>query len=468
VFGHSSASRRQDGLQLATILAVMVAVITPAQALLDGRLPEGVALMVGAAGLTVGLASQALQAFERRRQAQASREAAVAALLSPWPLPVARDVDPYDLGVDPPRDPAEDLPYIARDADAEVRAGLREAPFLLVTGPRLSGKTRTAFEALVAERPDARVIVPRSASAFARLVALEHPPELRDSSVLWLDGLGDFLREGGLDGRVLDDAAAMRPPMTIVATLSEEERAALLREGGEVARRTRMVLADATVVTVAGALSGAEQARAAKLYDRPVVGLVGANFAADAHLLAPPLEVPEPAPPPPPSAPAPAVRPRRIATPAIVRRARRWRVGLIGAIVAPLALLMPIAALPAVVCGGVLLWRRQLARGVALIAAAIVFAVGGIGLVAALEQPIPTPTPVPTVVPTPSGLTDSQVLARYFVARFAACQRAATPEYPNCAIVLNPVSQREWVDNNGYTACRATGGSPEDCVGRLP
>lgn len=463
MFGHSSASRRQDGLQLATILAVMVAVITPAQAMLDGRLPEGVALIVGAAGLTVGLASQALQGFERRRQAQASREAAVAALLSHWPLPAARAVDPYDLGVDPPRDPAADLPYIARDADHAARAAVAEAPFVLVTGPRLAGKTRTAFEALVAERPDARVIVPRSASAFARLVSLEHPPELRDVTVLWLDGLGDFLRDGGLDGRVLDDAASMRPPLTIVATLSDEERAALLREGGDVARRTRMVLADATVVALPGALSSAEQARAAQLYDRPVAGLVGANFAADAHLVT--LEAPEPPPPPPPPpAPAPAARPRRIATP----RASRRRVGLIGAILAPLALLMPVAALPAVVCGGVLLWRRQLARGAALIAAATVFAIGGIGLVAALPQPIPTPTPVPTVVPTPNGVTDAQVLARYFVARFAACQRAATPEYPNCAIVLNPVSQRDWVDKNGYSACRAIGGSPEECAARLP
>jgi hypothetical protein len=148
---------------------------------------------------------------------------------------------------------------------------------------------------------------------------------------------------------------------------------------------------------------------------------------------------------------AQAVRARRIATP----RASRWRFGLIGAILAPLALLMPIAALPAVVCGGVLLWRRQLARGAALIAAATVFAIGGVGLVAALE-------------PAPGGLTDSQVLTRYFVARFAACQRAATPEYPNCAIVLNPDSQRGWVEQNGYTACRASGGSPEECVGRLP
>ena len=141
---------------------------------------------------------------------------------------------------------------------------------MLVTGPRLAGKTRTAYEALVAELPDARVIAPRSAAAFARLLALEQPPELRDVSVLWLDGLGDFLREGGLDGRVLDDAAAMRPRMTIVATLSDDERAALLREGGDVARRTRMVLAERDGSRAAGSAQRAEQARAAELYDRPV------------------------------------------------------------------------------------------------------------------------------------------------------------------------------------------------------
>ena len=52
---------------------------------------------------------------------------------------------------------------------------------MLVTGPRLAGKTRTAYEALVAELPDARVIAPRSAAAFARLLALEEPPGLRAS-----------------------------------------------------------------------------------------------------------------------------------------------------------------------------------------------------------------------------------------------------------------------------------------------
>jgi hypothetical protein len=460
VFGSSTASRRQDGLQLATILAVAVAVITPAQALFDDRLDEGLALIVGAAGLAVGLASQALQALERRRRAKTAREAALAQLLARWPLPAAREVDPYELGVDPPRDPAEDLPYIARDADAELRESLRAAPFVLVTGPRLAGKTRTAYEALVAELPDARVIAPRSAAAFARLLALEEPPELRDVSVLWLDGLDDFLREGGLDGRVLDDAAGLRPRMTIVATLSDDERAALLREGGDVARRTRMVLANATAVALPGALSTAEHMRAAELYDRPVTGVVGANFAADAELLAAPVSAPEP-PAPPPAAPAPAPQPRRID--ARARTRRRLRVGLIGALLAPLALAMPVAAIPALVCGAILLRRRQIVRGIALIAAAAVFAVGGIGLVAALsDSPYVPPPP-----PPPAEPSDAQVLSRYFNDRYAACLRGATPEYPACAIVLSPQSQREWATRNGYWACRATA-SPETCAVRLP
>jgi len=461
VFASSTASRRQDGLQLATILAVAVAVITPAQALLDDRLHEEVALIVGAAGLAIGLASQALQALERRRRARSAREAALSQLLARWPLPAAREVDPYDLGVDPPRDPAEDVPYIARDADAELRDGLRTAPFVLVTGPRLAGKTRTAYEALVAELPDARVIAPRSAAAFARLLALEEPPELRDVSVLWLDGLGDFLREGDLDGRVLDEAAGLRPRMAIVATLSDDERAALLREGGDVARRTRMVLANATAVALPGALSAAEHARAAELYDRPVTGVVGANFAADAELLAVPVAPPE-SPAPPPAAPAPAPQPRSVQAPATTRR--RLRVGLIGALLAPLALAMPVAAIPALVCGGVLLWRRQIVRGVALIAAATVFAAGGIGLVAAFSDP--PYDPPPPITPTPSSLTDAQVLSRYFGERYAACLRGATPEYPACAIVLSPQSQREWATRTGYWACRATA-TPESCAIRL-
>jgi hypothetical protein len=452
VFGYSSVSRRQDGLQLATILAVALAVITPAQAFLGGLLPQRAALIVGAAGLAVGLASQGLQALERRRQAKAAREAALAALLARWPLPAARDADPYDLGVDPPRDPAEPLPYIARDADAEIQAAVTTDPFVLVTGPRLAGKTRSAFEALGAALPDARVIVPRSASAFARLVALEHPAELRETTVLWLDGLADFLRDGGLDSRVLDDAAAMRPPVTIVATIGDDERAALLREGGDVARRTRTVLAHATTIALPGALTHREQQRAAQLYDRPVLGLVGANFAADAELLNAPAPPPPPEPEPVP-AHVPAAAPRRLATTAA---RRRWRIGLIGASLAALAILMPVAALPAAICGAILIQRRQIARGAAIIAAAVVFAAAGVGLVAAV-----TPT-------TKAGPTDEQVLTRYFGDRYAACLRGATPEFPNCGIVLSAPAQQAWVAQNGYTGCRAGGGSPRDCVARLP
>jgi hypothetical protein len=123
---------------------------------------------------------------------------------------------------------------------------------------------------------------------------------------------------------------------------------------------------------------------------------------------------------------------------------------------------MPVAAIPALVCGAILLRRRQIVRGIALIAAAIAFAAGGIGLVAALSDPAPPPPP-----PPPAGLTDAQVLSRYFGDRYAACLRGATPEYPACAIVLSPQSQREWATSNGYCACRTTA-TPEACAVRLP
>jgi hypothetical protein len=188
-----------------------------------------------------------------------------------------------------------------------------------------------------------------------------------------------------------------------------------------------------------------------------VTGLVGANFAADAELLAAPVAAPEP-PAPPPAAPAPAPQPRQQAP---TRTPRRLRIGLIGAFLAPLALAMPVAAIPALVCGAILLRRRQVVRGMALIAASVAFAAGGIGLVAALSnQPPPPPPP-------PPGLTDAQVLSRYFGDRYSACLRGATPEYPACAIVLSPQSQREWATRNGYWACRATA-SPETCALRLP
>jgi hypothetical protein len=451
VFGYTSVSRRQDGLQLATILAIALAILTPAQALLPGFVDKRTALIVGAAGLVVGLASQGLQAVERRRQARASSEAALAALLAAWPLPTARELDPYDLGVGPPRDPAEDLPYIPRDADAELRDRLSAEPFVLVTGPRLAGKTRTAREALVQELPDARMVVPRSAAAFARLVSLDTPTELPGPTVLWLDGLADYLREGGLDGRVLDDAAALKPRMTIVATLSDEERAALLREGGDVARRTRIVLANAAAVALPGVLSAGEHARAAGLYDRPVAGLVGANFAADAGLVPAPPEAPEP--PPPPAPEVLASRPRALA-PAAARGSRHWRFGLLGAILAALAVAMPVAALPALACGVVVLRRGQTARGVAILATAMVCAMAGVGIVASLPQspsdPPRLPTPTLTVATVQPG--EVELLGSYFAQRG----------------IFDQELQLQWLARFGYPACRNGGGTPQECVARLP
>jgi hypothetical protein len=69
VFGYTSVSCRQDGLQLATILAVALAILTPAQAMLGGVLPERAALSSAPPASSSGSRSQGLQAIERRRQA---------------------------------------------------------------------------------------------------------------------------------------------------------------------------------------------------------------------------------------------------------------------------------------------------------------------------------------------------------------------------------------------------------------
>ncbi len=87
------------------------------------------------------------------------------------------------------------LPYVPRDFDGPLRAALAGSGFVLLAGDALSGKTRSAFEAVIARLPDHIIIAPRRRSAVSQ--AVEMAAE-QHRCVLWLDDLYQLAGPDGL------------------------------------------------------------------------------------------------------------------------------------------------------------------------------------------------------------------------------------------------------------------------------
>ncbi|MFJ8649053.1 hypothetical protein ACIRNI_23395 [Streptomyces sp. NPDC093546] len=120
-------------------------------------------------------------------------------------LPV-RETDPVALGA------RHEGTYVERDRDAELAelSGL-----VVVTGEPLSGKTTTAWAAMVRALPDHQVCVPPPGADLRVLARHTGGPW-----VLWLDELEKHLHERGLDAGLL--ARLMSLGVPVVATMSDE------------------------------------------------------------------------------------------------------------------------------------------------------------------------------------------------------------------------------------------------------
>ncbi|MFI0466190.1 hypothetical protein ACH347_19115 [Saccharopolyspora sp. 5N102] len=141
---------------------------------------------------------------------------------SPAELPLTGECDPFLAGVHrarPDRDGGALPPYVARDADEELRTRVGEAGenggLVLVVGPSTVGKTRAALEAVQGVLPRHRILAPDPGSDLRRL------PELMDRKtpqwVLWLDDLEGHLGGTGLSPELLDWLTRSRIP--VVATM---------------------------------------------------------------------------------------------------------------------------------------------------------------------------------------------------------------------------------------------------------
>jgi hypothetical protein len=102
-------------------------------------------------------------------------------------LPQVRDVSDADLRIHASR---LELPYIARDKEADVDSALFARQPLLIVGHSMSGKTRLAASRIRALLPDATLLAPIPGAALRELV--DNRLHLADT-VVWLDDLERFL-----------------------------------------------------------------------------------------------------------------------------------------------------------------------------------------------------------------------------------------------------------------------------------
>ncbi|MGQ4415651.1 sel1 repeat family protein [Streptomyces sp. SAS_269] len=124
-------------------------------------------------------------------------------------------------------------PYVGRDADHRLVRLLHAGGLVVVTGEPLSGKSRTAWQAVRNALPEnTRVYAPSPGADLRALPGVLR--ERRGSYLLWLDDLDGHLGELGLDVGLPAQLAALRVP--VVATMNDEAYDAHRFGGGRAAR----------------------------------------------------------------------------------------------------------------------------------------------------------------------------------------------------------------------------------------
>ncbi|MBF6497414.1 sel1 repeat family protein [Nocardia cyriacigeorgica] len=137
---------------------------------------------------------------------------------------------------------------------------------VLLIGPSKAGKTRTLFEAVAHELPQARVVVPDRRSVTELLGCAEYR-DLAEPVVVWLENLDEFLTaEHALTPRTLAALTTRAVRTTVVATLRSEKYDELNIDG-ELASDIRTMFEQAHRIRLEPTSADRqEQAAAAALY----------------------------------------------------------------------------------------------------------------------------------------------------------------------------------------------------------
>ena len=189
-------------------------------------------------------------------------------------LPLVRDLDPYLLGATPNNyasagtSGAHD-PYVPRthnNVDDRLKELLKPGRMVLLIGPSKSGKTRTAFQSMLTQWPQAALLAPTPQG----LASLARHPRLKNSTnplIIWLDDLQRYLVgiPHPLTMTLLVSLMRIRPGLTmVVSTLRAEERARLYGVTGELNREVRQVLETAITLALDPTSTDLEEQAAAR------------------------------------------------------------------------------------------------------------------------------------------------------------------------------------------------------------
>jgi hypothetical protein len=250
-------------------------VVAAGLALVRAWVPAGIAVGAGTA-LTTALATTLGRVNGRAAELQRWPEHLARA--RPGRVPLVREVSTcQDWGAQPEADHRSAVPYVTRDADAELEAAIRHGGFVVLLGESAAGKSRMAGEAIRRLLPDHAWVRPftRSAAAVAVDAACACAP-----SVVWLDDLENYLGPDGLTGSHLDRLLG-RDGVVVVATIrTQEHRRYDAREGSRLTgtdrdlwRTERDVVARAAIVRVERLWSPAEVRRARAVVPSRRLGL---------------------------------------------------------------------------------------------------------------------------------------------------------------------------------------------------
>ncbi|MFE9363432.1 hypothetical protein ACFYNN_11580 [Streptomyces sp. NPDC006978] len=183
------------------------------------------------------------------------------------------DLDPIrDLGIHSPLciDEWQGLPpYVKRAIDSRLDDLINRGGLVVVEGNSASGKTRTAFEAVLRSniQPKNRrpVLIPKDGASLRKLIASGYPIE---NAIIWLDDLERFIGLGGLDEGIIR-LFGSESGVLFIATLRSRAKAAMTQASGATGRSLanvyKAVMAGAGTVRVDRNLNKKERERAFRL-----------------------------------------------------------------------------------------------------------------------------------------------------------------------------------------------------------
>ena len=141
-----------------------------------------------------------------------------------------RDLTPYDLGASDWRTGSERDDYVPRHIDSILDADLRPGCFLLVRGGPKSGKTRTVYEALRRNCPDA-VVLAMDPLSVGQVMTHPHIIALNQPAVLWLDDAEHFMRSENTLTRAFMRDLQNRSDLMVVGSIRSDQAGQIERIG---------------------------------------------------------------------------------------------------------------------------------------------------------------------------------------------------------------------------------------------